>query len=65
MIVKEVEQAITKLPKRELTELVTWLEEYYHQAWDKQIEDDLDSGRLDMLLSEVESEYKAGLARPL
>ena len=65
MSVKEIEQAITQLPEEELTELVNWLEEYRHQIWDKQIAEDLDSGRLDTLLSEVESEYKAGLARPL
>jgi hypothetical protein len=65
MSIKEIEQAITQLPERELTELVTWLEDYRHQIWDKQIEDDLNSGRLDTLLSEVESEYQAGLARPL
>jgi hypothetical protein len=58
MSVKEIEQAITQLPKRELTELVIWLEQYHHQVWDKQIENDLDSGRLDTLLSEVESESK-------
>ena len=33
--------------------------------WDKQIENDLDSGRLDWLLAEIDDEYEAGLARPL
>ena len=65
MSVKEIEQAITKLPGHELTELLAWLEDYHHQVWDKQIEDDLDAGRLDTLLAEVENEYQAGLARPL
>ena len=35
------------------------------RAWDEQIEDDLDAGRLDALLAEVDREYEAGLARPL
>ena len=65
MSVKDIEQAITQLPKSELHELVAWLEDYHHQVWDKQIEDDLDSGRLDSLLAEAEKEYQAGLARPL
>ncbi|MDQ2731218.1 MAG: hypothetical protein M3Y56_06130 [Armatimonadota bacterium] len=65
MSVKDIEEAIEQLPKSELTELMTWLEEYHHQTWDKQIEDNLDSGRLDLLLAAVEKEYKAGLSRPL
>jgi hypothetical protein len=65
MSVKDIEQAITQLPKTELNELVSWLENYHHQVWDKQIEDDLNAGRLDSLIAEAEKEYKAGLARPL
>ena len=65
MSVKDIERAITQLPKDKLGELVAWLEDYHHQIWDTQIEDDLDSGRLDSLLKDVEKEYQAGLARPL
>ena len=65
MSVKDIESAITQLPENELNELILWLENYSHQVWDKQIEDDVDSGRLDSLLDEVEKEYKAGLSRPL
>ena len=65
MSVKDIERAITQLPKNELHELTAWLVDYHHQVWEQQIEDDLDAGRLDALLSEVEKEYEAGLARPL
>jgi hypothetical protein len=65
MSIQEIEQAITKLPKGELTELIAWLADYHHQVWEKQIEDDLESGRLDSLIAKAESEYQAGLARPL
>ena len=65
MSVKDIERAITQLPNNEITELVAWLEDYHHQIWDKQIENDLDSGRLDSLIAEAEKEYEAGLARPL
>lgn len=44
---------------------MAWLEEYHAQAWDNQIEDDLETGRLDQLLSEVDREYDAGLGKPL
>ena len=44
---------------------MTWLEDYYAEMWDKQIEDDLETGRLDALLVEVDEEYDAGLSKPL
>ena len=65
MSVKEIEKAIIELPNKEISALMSWLAEYHAQLWDKQIEDDLDSGRLDALLTEVDKEYEAGLARPL
>jgi hypothetical protein len=65
MSVKEVEIAITQLSAEDLTELIAWLENYHAQMWDKQIEEDLEAGRLDALLAEVDKEYKAGLSQPL
>ncbi len=65
MSVQEIEAAIARLPVGELAELATWLEEYRARLWDKQIEDDLEAGRLDALLAEVDREYEAGLSRPL
>lgn len=65
MSIKEIEQAITQLPRHELSELVNWLEDYHHQTWDKQIEGDLNSGRLDAFLAEAEAEYTTGSAKPL
>ena len=65
MSVREIENAITQLPTDELTELVIWLEEYYAAVWEQQIEQDLEAGRLDDLLAELDKEYAAGLAQPL
>ncbi|MGH8563876.1 MAG: hypothetical protein ACREXW_07215 [Gammaproteobacteria bacterium] len=65
MTVKDIEAAITQLPANELAELMAWLEDYHARAWEQQIEDDLDAGRLDALLAEVDKEYEAGLAKPL
>ncbi|MBM3333440.1 hypothetical protein FJY63_02150 [Candidatus Sumerlaeota bacterium] len=65
MSVKEIESAIAQLPAPELAELLAWLEEYHSQVWDKQIEEDLQAGRLDPLLAEVDKEYEAGLGQPL
>jgi hypothetical protein len=65
MSVKEIENAITQLPAKEVAELMSWLAEHHAQVWERQIEDDLDAGRLDSLLAEVDREYGAGLAQPL
>ena len=65
MTIQEIEAAIIKLPINELIELSTWLEEYQARVWDRQIEADLEAGRLDAILAEVDAEYKAGLAKPL
>ena len=63
--VKQIEEAITQLPAKDLAELMSWLEDYHAQVWDKRIEEDLEAGRLDALLGEVDEEYEAGLAQPL
>jgi len=65
MSVKEIEIAITRLPAIDLAELMAWLENYHAQVWDEQIEQDLETGRLDALLAEVDKEYEAGLGQPL
>jgi len=65
MSVQEIETAITQLSPKELTILEAWLDEYHAQVWDRQIEDDLEAGRLDAVLAEVEQEYQAGLTKPL
>ncbi len=65
MSVTEIEAAIAELPNEEFAELINWLESHHAGIWDKQIEDDLEAGRLDALLAEVDKEYAAGLASPL
>jgi hypothetical protein len=63
--IPDIEAAITQLPAEQVDALMAWLEEYQPQLWDKQIEQDLETGRLDILLSEVDKEYEACLAEPL
>lgn len=65
MSVQEIESAITQLSGNDVAALLKWLEEYHEQMWDEQIENDLDAGRLDALLDEVDKEYEAGLSKPL
>ncbi len=65
MSVTEIEIAIAQLPAKDMAELMAWIENYHAQMWDKQIKEDLEAGRLDALLAEVDKEYDAGLSEPL
>jgi hypothetical protein len=65
MSIEEIEAAITTLPAKDVATLMAWLEDYHARVWDKQIEEDLEAGRLDALLADVDKEYHAGLAEPL
>jgi BioD-like phosphotransacetylase family protein len=65
MSIQELETAIKKLSTKELASLTSWLIDYHEKIWDQQIEEDLDSGKLDQLLDEIDSEYEAGLAKSL
>jgi len=63
MSIQELETAIKKLSTKEFASLTTWLINYHEQIWDQQIEEDLDSGKLDQLLDEINSDYDAILDR--
>lgn len=65
MSVQEIETAAKELPTDELNGLVTRLFDFFHERWDKQIENDLNEGRFDSLFDELENEYKQGLTKPL
>jgi cytoplasmic iron level regulating protein YaaA (DUF328/UPF0246 family) len=41
------------------------LDEYNTTKWDQRIEHDLETGRLDTLLAEVDAEYETGMAKSL
>ena len=52
----EVESAIKELPEVEVRDLAKWLQEYLEEKWDRQIEDDFTSGKLDCLIDRAESD---------
>jgi hypothetical protein len=56
--VQEIESAIEKLGDSEIAELKAWL-------WDKEIEADVELGRLDFLADEALTEHRAGKTRLL
>lgn len=65
MSVTEIQEAITELTSDDLADLMKWLDDYQAKLWDKEIDGDLQAGRLDAVLAEVDEEYEAGLGQPL
>jgi hypothetical protein len=65
MSVEELESAITKLPPAEFSRLAAWFAEYEAERWDRQIEDDQRSGRLDAVIQRVRDDIAAGRSKPM
>lgn len=61
----EVESAIKQLPEHEVRNLAKWLQEYLDEMWDKQIEADLASGKLDRLIAQAEDDIATNNVRNL
>lgn len=62
---EELEQKIRNLPAEELAKFRAWFIEFDHLLWDKQIEADAGSGKLDALVSEALADYRSGKAREI
>ena len=60
---EELEQRIRKLAPEDLAKFRSWFYEFDHLLWDRQIEADSKSGKLDKLAAEALADYKAGKAR--
>ena len=63
--VHEIESAIQKLPPKEFAELRNWFYEIDNELWDKQLEEDAASGKLNEIAAKAMREYKEGKAKEL
>jgi hypothetical protein len=61
--IKSIEKAIDALPPEELAEFCRWFAEFDAAVWDKQIDKDAASGKLDALAAEALVDFRAGNAR--
>lgn len=61
----EIEAAIKQLPEGDVRQLSVWLQEYLNEMWDRQIETDLVSGKLDKLITKAEADIAANRVRDL
>jgi hypothetical protein len=65
MSVQDLEQAITRLSAAELNDFAQWFQEFLADAWDRQIEQDANAGRLDAALRQADDDFEAGRCTPL
>ena len=65
MSLHELETAVSQLSAEELTAFARWFEEYLADAWDRRIEADIKTGRLDEAGSRADADFEAGRCKPL
>jgi len=63
--VQALEQEIETLSPEELAELRMWLDEREAEAWDREIERDAASGKLDKLFEKSMADHLAGKSREI
>ena len=62
---EQLEMRVKNLPSEELAKFREWFIEFDHLIWDKQIEADSKSGKLDHMVKEALADFKAGRAREI
>ncbi len=65
MSVEELESVVSGLSQTELARFSHWFEEFIADQWDRQIEQDMQAGRLDVALKRADNHYEAGRCTPL
>ena len=65
MSLPELENAVAQLPADDLTVFARWFEEYLADAWDRRIEADILTGRLDEVGRRADADFEAARCRPL
>jgi hypothetical protein len=62
---EEFKQFVSSLDPKDVRKLTEWMDEYNAELWDRQIEADAQTGKLDKLISSGRKEIAAGKLRPL
>jgi len=65
MSVEQLENAIANLPPDEFARLAKWFVEYEAEQWDRQIEADQRTGRLNAVIQRARDDITAGRSKPL
>jgi hypothetical protein len=62
---EKIETAIAALAEKELQAFRRWFAKFDAARWDKQIERDSKSGKLDKLLRKAKAEHRKGKSTPV
>lgn len=65
MSVEDIESVVSLLPAEELARFSQWFEEFTADQWDRQIEQDMREGRLNVALQRTDEHRAAGRCTPL
>jgi hypothetical protein len=58
--IQEIEAAVRRLSADERARFRAWFAEYDADEWDRQIEKDIEAGKLDWLIAEAKADRLAG-----
>lgn len=62
---EQIEAAILSLPSNEFEQLRLWFLDLDYEHWDKQIEQDIEDGKLEVFAQEAIAEYEVGHCREI
>jgi ABC-type phosphate transport system auxiliary subunit len=62
---EKIERDIASLDKSDFKKLSDWIEAFKADQWDKQMESDVDAGRLDHFIATAKAEIASGKLRDL
>ena len=63
--VEDIEKAVAELAPDQLARFRTWFDEFEAERFDRRIERDANSGKLDRLAEQALSDFRAGRAREI
>jgi hypothetical protein len=63
--VEDIERAVARLPPEELADFRAWFEQFEAALFDRRIERDAASGKLDRFADEALADHREGRTRPL
>jgi hypothetical protein len=65
MTIEELESAVSQLSSEELARFSSWYESFMAEKWDRQIEQDIETGRLDSAGKRADQDFETGRCTPL
>ena len=62
---EDLESAISRLSAEDLARFSAWFEQFMEDRWDRQIEEDIKTGRLDAAGKRADEDFETGRCTPL